>query len=840
MLAIIKRIAFITFISLLFILLSVSIYIYFNEKKISTFIVASINNKIDSKISASKINISLFKNFPNVSLSFSDIEIESSHKYLKLYPKSKPLVKATNLVIHFNLYQLLHNNLILNGLTLENGNVNIYMDDHDNNNYVFWKTDTSSQSNLNFALSHIVLRNINFGYFNRKENLNILSLIETLSLKGIISKKNISSNLKLNAVNSSILSNDKSYKLDNLISISSKINYNNDYLALKKVTLKYNDIEIVADFTKSLEKYSGIFELSQVHPETCISFVDKRFLENYNISKGTISAKGTFDGNINRKYYKIDTYIALNKVNIEKDKFAFHEVTGELNLLLNNKNIKLQTKKLEANLNESHFNLSGVLNKGRSNNLKVNIKSLVQLNNFNSFIDNNFCKFKNGEVNMTLGLESLKSFSWDSLKVANFDISAEGKVEAASGNIYYNNYIFSDLQAVFLLKNQIVKVTSASGEVNRTPFTFRGKINNLAQYFEKKNKLAFDGSITCDSVDIKNLLLKNETPVSNSNLGYQGNLRIFCKLLKYNNIHCLNLNSEIEVTDNECNFKNLKTDFCEGQISKSNFKINYNSSSINITTDLNFDKINIKTLFKMFNNFDQRQLLADNIRGNLNGKSHCSMTWDGKNRFISEQLAATTTFEIQDGLLTNFKPIQKLAMFLEIDDINHIKFNNIKNNISISNRLLSIPEMEIQSNAFNLKLSGNHTFNNEYEYHFNMLLSEILFRKIKKKDDGDFGKIEDRQGRTKVFVKLLGKDDKFKISYDNKLALNSFSKNMSEEKTKLKKIFSEEFHLFKKDSLKKTSNSPKIKIEDFELKPVEKYESKKPLKKTAAIEWKDE
>jgi hypothetical protein len=151
--------------------------------------------------------------------------------------------------------------------------------------------------------------------------------------------------------------------------------------------------------------------------------------------------------------------------------------------------------------------------------------------------------------------------------------------------------------------------------------------------------------------------------------------------------------------------------------------------------------------------------------------------------------------------------------------------------------------MSINSTAVNLNISGQHSFDNEYEYHFNMLLTDLLLPKKKlKKSDEEFGKVEEENlNRTRIFVKMSGKDDKYKIAYDNRKAMEVFSGKMVEEKKRLKNILAEEFQLSKDTSVVDQKQRKKFAIENEELMQKQEKDDVKPTKKrTTSIEWKDE
>jgi hypothetical protein len=146
---------------------------------------------------------------------------------------------------------------------------------------------------------------------------------------------------------------------------------------------------------------------------------------------------------------------------------------------------------------------------------------------------------------------------------------------------------------------------------------------------------------------------------------------------------------------------------------------------------------------------------------------------------------------------------------VELSELQHIKFSTLKNSVLINNEKVFIPQMDINSSAFNITLSGTHSFENYFEYKLRLSLSEILARKAKKakKENEEFGVIEDDgAGRTNLYLSITGTPDDFKIKYDRKEAINKIKADLKEEKKLLKTILKEELGLFKKDTISSIVN----------------------------------
>jgi hypothetical protein len=125
--------------------------------------------------------------------------------------------------------------------------------------------------------------------------------------------------------------------------------------------------------------------------------------------------------------------------------------------------------------------------------------------------------------------------------------------------------------------------------------------------------------------------------------------------------------------------------------------------------------------------------------------------------------------------------------------------------------------MYVKSSAADLTINGKHDFDNKYEYHVKMLLSDILSKKEKKNrsKQSEFGIIEDDGlGRTSLLLKIESKGEDVKVGYDIKAAGNEIKKDIKTERQTLKTILNEEYGMFKRDTTlqKKEEKKPRFRI----------------------------
>jgi hypothetical protein len=104
--------------------------------------------------------------------------------------------------------------------------------------------------------------------------------------------------------------------------------------------------------------------------------------------------------------------------------------------------------------------------------------------------------------------------------------------------------------------------------------------------------------------------------------------------------------------------------------------------------------------------------------------------------------------------------------------------------------MVTIPEMAINSSAFDIIASGKHSFDNQFDYRLTVLLSEILFNKArkKKKEIDEFLVEEKPADQTSIPLIIEGTPDNFDVHFDRKRAFgltrSNNKKSTAEDKNK--------------------------------------------------------
>jgi hypothetical protein len=207
-------------------------------------------------------------------------------------------------------------------------------------------------------------------------------------------------------------------------------------------------------------------------------------------------------------------------------------------------------------------------------------------------------------------------------------------------------------------------------------------------------------------------------------------------------------------------------------------------------------------------------------------------------------LNAEGKYQLVNGALINFEPVKQLSRFINLSELEDIHFETLQNDFFIRNNFLYMPTMDVKSSAVDLSVNGKHSFENDYEYHVKMLLSEILSRKRQKAKSNitEFGVVEDDGlGRTSLLLKIINKGDDIKVGYDIKAAGNKIIDNIKSERQTLKSILNQEYGWYKNDTTTKqkpAEKSRRFKISYGETDTIKSSPDQAALKKKPVVKKK--
>jgi hypothetical protein len=164
-------------------------------------------------------------------------------------------------------------------------------------------------------------------------------------------------------------------------------------------------------------------------------------------------------------------------------------------------------------------------------------------------------------------------------------------------------------------------------------------------------------------------------------------------------------------------------------------------------------------------NFGQTTLTSKNLRGKLSSIVKIEAFWDSTGIFNYNKLDVVADLSIKKGELINFEMMKSLSSYVKLKDLEHIKFNEMHNQLFIRNNELVIPAMFIQSNAINLTLAGKHGFNQDFDFKMKINAGQVIAQKMKKFNPNLSLIPARKKGIFNIYCSVYGNIDKAEFNY---------------------------------------------------------------------------
>jgi hypothetical protein len=385
------------------------------------------------------------------------------------------------------------------------------------------------------------------------------------------------------------------------------------------------------------------------------------------------------------------------------------------------------------------------------------------------------------------------------------------------------NYVANIKKINALFSNTDLDIKNFNVEYGLSNFSGNATLKEFLPYlFSKGKDLRVSADIHSGNFDIVDLLSSTSTK-SNSKKdiafslpkNISASVNFAADRILYNKFGASKAKASVYLDENSLFAENIYLKTLSGSIEgKGKCEIKKNNK-VAIIFDAEMKGLDIRETFIVFDNFGQKDLTYDNLRGKTNVSLKSKAVFSQSLSVEPASIIATADIDVFEGKLVGYEPLNGLNKIIKKRDFSNIEFERLTSKISISNKIISIPKTEIKSNVMNLKINGTHTFDNEIEYHLEVKLSDIKNKKDKIFTEDEYGYVvDDGLGNPTFFILITGTINNPKYKQIDKRAMKEkIQENIKTEKQNIKQILKDEFGLFKKDSTLQNNKAEKAKKE---------------------------
>jgi hypothetical protein len=187
--------------------------------------------------------------------------------------------------------------------------------------------------------------------------------------------------------------------------------------------------------------------------------------------------------------------------------------------------------------------------------------------------------------------------------------------------------------------------------------------------------------------------------------------------------------------------------------------------------------------------------------------------WDETGNFDLPRLRALADVRAGNGELAGVKMFEDFSTFVHIEDLRKIRFTDMQNYLEIKDRRLYLPVMLLQSNALNMTLSGEHTFDNDIDYKIKINAGQVLLNRLKKHDT-DLDPLPEKKGWFNLYYTISGNLDKYDMKRRKRTVKAEFERSEA-RKLLIARAINAEFGSESTDVLFETSTSPGDSGEEY-------------------------
>lgn len=797
------------------------------KDKVGYIILKSFNRNLSTKIDVGSFRLSFLKKFPHASLELKNVLVHSSPSFSSAsFPgiNTDTLLSARFVSVEFKITDILKGIYTIERIGAKTGKANFFTDSTSHVNYnISVKHNVSSTDETTIDLKRINLTDIDAYYNNLATHLIIRGSINNGKLKSRISGNNID----FTAGTDLQIHRFQLYNFSINKSVAAKLDLNlqssKEGIMFRKGILHIDDYDFgIVGFVST----DNILDLNLTGHNLDIgrirNYLPDKFLKtviDYDAS-GVIIVNSKIKGKLNRTsnpHIEINWQLRNGRIASRKSSltikglsFAGHFSNGSENRPATS---SVSITDFKAKLGSSEYTGSANLRVFNNPFIDLSLKGRVYPGEWKEFFNLKDISTADGSVDVDLKLVnsswSKKKFSFNDF----IDLKPEANLAFNSFTlgVQNNKILFSKVNGDMIVLNSI--------HAKNIQFNYKGqnvKINgefkNLPEWISGRSvKMTAKADVSFDKLNPETFFSDSHTPdksgrnqkgfILPDNLILDINFRI--DSLSYKTFSSSGFVGNLNFRPKLLTFKSLNMKSLDGTISGNGFFLQNNNKGLIAKGNFIVKNIDVNKAFLTFHNFGQSFLKAENIKGTLSGSLTLLFPLDSSLNFRIKTLTAEGKYQIVNGALINFDPVKQLSSFIELSELENISFEQLENDFFIRNNFLSVPQMEVKSSAANLSVNGKHSFDNDYEYHVKILLSEILSKKrIKNKSNvTEFGVVEDDGlGRTSLLLKIIGKGDVAKVGYDVKAAGNEVKNNFKKEGQTLKTILNQEYGWYKNDS----------------------------------------
>lgn len=778
------------------------LWAYFNQDKIIQAFVQKANEYLNAKVSVGHMSVSVWKNFPYVSIVFDQVEIQET------LPKSKaPLARIGQLYFTFNLKDILNGSYRIQGLHMSHANWHLKILKNGRTNFDLFKQtqqDTATASaETYFGLHDMQLEDVQLIYEDLPSGQTYRTHIQDVEADFAYTGKDMEISTQGDIRIGEIAIGRNSMMKDRQVALESVLHYGFEAAALDIRSAEMGvdgatfflagRIETAGDLRMDLQ-----FEGQNTTFQHLLALAPGDIVER--LASYRTQGEVYFKGQVAGKAGGIHTPRVIVEFGCRNASFvepvqgrAIEEIfltgsftngpqasAGSSRLVLRDLKGKLGNHAFAGELTLSDFDQL---------RLQTNIDAVLDLGDALAFYPVPALSDAQGVVTAQLRFDGHLSAAGQQI------FSSSGTFTGRNLRLQFADYALPvELPEVDLsLDHQNIIIRKLTSRIGGSDFALNGSaIQYPALLSGQYQDCRIIANLRAERILWDELFPKKNTTSGEQPAAPEQGVRLQIPTFRLaletgefvrERLVVQQLQGFLEHQQDNMQITQMRAGLCEGQISGDLF---YHLASRQLTLAAKSENLNIRKLFYTFENFGQAFLLDQHLEGRLTADVQANVQWQPDGTVYMPGLLCLADCKVSEGALLGFPPMLEMSAFLKNRDFQQVRFAELSNLLEIRDQKVHIPKMEIRSTVGRLFVGGTQGFDGAMDYRL-----QIPFAILRNPGNPEEALAATRQdaGGTNLFVKVTGVAPAYKISFDREATAEKIKNDLKREKEEFLDLF---------------------------------------------------
>lgn len=748
-----KKIIFAFLLIFVLLIATIAAVPYLFKDKLIAVAKTEMNNYLDADANFKDVDISIFKDFPNLSFSLIDFSVVNHEPF-----NGDTLASIDALNFSLDIMPILKSNLVaINSVSIVKPNFKIKVLEDGLANYDIVKesdapakekkTEAKASSDIRISLQQYSIEDAQILYEDKPGDLflNVKNLNHSGEGDFTLEQFNLSTKTSIDELSVNFDGIDYMKKSSLELDLSAFIDLAQSTYQIKENRLKVNELELklnglVKELPDDAYDLDLKFETPSTNFKSLLSLIPAVYMTDFQ----GLKADGSFNLNGDLKgVFKDESYPAFNLgLNVDNGTFQYPDLPAAVRQVF----IDLDVSNTGGSLNNTVIDLQQF--KMKLGEEPIDFKAVVKQPMTDPLFDLALiAKVNLANVKNYYPLEEKLSGQLD------LNLTAKGKVSTieaekyeefdAMGTVGIKNMVYetSDLPLPVNVNDlslefnpNKVEMKNLAVKIGKSDLRAAGGLENFFAYSLGAGKLNGKLTLASDLLDLNELMGltegSEETPESTESNNEETSDETTFELpddiefdltatvakIKFDKAELDNNRATLKLSERRLDIDNLSADVLGGKVNLGGYFLTPENKSPFLDFNYDISNLNVKEAYNTFNSVQSLAPIAKHLDGVFSSDFHLKTELDQQFNLVEESVNGQGKVDLRNATLSGFKGIDQIAEKLKLKDLKELKISRIMTVLEISDGRVHVEPFDFNVKDIKMNVSGSHGLDQSLDY----------------------------------------------------------------------------------------------------------------------------